>query len=348
MGSAAPRKALLASLAAGLLWCAVPPANALAQPSEAARAASTFGPSADYRPPPGIAFKTAQVISEGARLHAEIFYSSAMGGKKLPTVIMAHGWGGTAAEFRPDAVDLARAGFLVITFDYRGWGESASRVILIGPEPPGDDDKVFTAKVQAIRGYIDPFEQIEDWFNVIDWAMDEPMVDPVRVGLRGTSFSGGYVVDIAALDPRIKAIVSDVGGIADRPDFARLEKSPAYVAFAAKEHEQAARMARGGTGYPPPFERSFGVLVGAPVGDKLLRWQPNTEAPFVHAPALFVLAGDDRINNNDTNGTLAYDRVKGPRKLVIIPGIRHFDIYTAKREEAIDLAIAWFDKYLKP
>ena len=57
-------------------------------------------------------------------------------GQKLPTVIMAHGWGGTAAGFRPDAVELAHAGYLVITFDYRGWGESDSRVILVESEPP--------------------------------------------------------------------------------------------------------------------------------------------------------------------------------------------------------------------
>ena len=47
-----------------------------------------------------------------------------------PTVIQAHGWGGLAAQLANDAVDLARAGYLVINFDYRGWGQSDGRVVL--------------------------------------------------------------------------------------------------------------------------------------------------------------------------------------------------------------------------
>jgi hypothetical protein len=40
------------------------------------------------------------------------------------------GWSGTAAQLRADAVVFCQAGFLVVTFDYRGWGESDRRAIL--------------------------------------------------------------------------------------------------------------------------------------------------------------------------------------------------------------------------
>ena len=60
-------------------------------------------------------------------------------------------------------------------FDYRGWGESDARVVLTGPAPAGDAP--FTAEVRPLRGYIDPFEQVEDWFNAIDWLAGEPMAD---------------------------------------------------------------------------------------------------------------------------------------------------------------------------
>ena len=57
--------------------------------------------------------------------------------RKLPTIIMCHGWGGLAAHLRADAVVFAKAGYLVVVFDYRGWGASDSRVILAKPAPAG-------------------------------------------------------------------------------------------------------------------------------------------------------------------------------------------------------------------
>jgi len=62
---------------------------------------------------------------------AEVF-SPKGANEKLPTILMSHGWGGTAEALRPDAVVFARAGFLVVTFDYRGWGNSDARLIASG------------------------------------------------------------------------------------------------------------------------------------------------------------------------------------------------------------------------
>jgi uncharacterized protein len=300
--------------------------------------------SSNYQPPPGVAFRSVDIMSDGVRLHGELF-SPAKASNGLPTVLMAHGWGGVAAFLRADACALAQAGCLVLTFDYRGWGESDSRVVLVGREPPGAGDDRFTAEVQALRGYIDPFEQVEDWFNAIDWLAGEPMADMSRLGLRGTSYSGGHVVYVAARDPRVGAIVSQVGGVADRPDFAA---HPAWLSgpFVQAEHRAATALARGDASYPPPRAVALGALIGAPVGDKLLRWWPNAEAPYVRAAALFILAGAEELNDNRTNGQLAYERVAGPKKLVVIPGARHYDIYGVDREQAIQLAIDWFGAHL--
>ena len=59
---------------------------------------------------------------------------------------------------------------------------------------------------------VDPFEQTADWFNVVNWAMGEPMVDKNRIGIRGSSYSGGHVLYVAAYEPRVKAFVSDGEG----------------------------------------------------------------------------------------------------------------------------------------
>jgi dienelactone hydrolase len=259
---------------------------------------------------------------------------------------MAHGWGGTAAAFRRDAIDLANAGYLAISFDYRGWGESDSRVILTGPAPDKKEGLKFTAEVMEVREVVDPFDQTTDWFNVIHWAMAEPMVDANRIGLRGSSYSGGHVVYVAARDPRVKAIVSQVGAHDSRPRSTPIAGSDADQTRLA--HEEGTKRARGEIGYPPPRARVVGNLQGGPVRDKLLRYAPVEDAHLLkNCAALFIVAEKEELFDNSVHAKLAHDRATGPKKYVVVPGIAHYGIYTSAREQAIKLAIEWFDQYLK-
>src|SRR5262249_5528906 len=207
-------------------------------------AAAPQQPAAGFNAPENIDFRAASVISEGVRLHAELYSLKSLAGKPLPTIIQAHGWGGVAANFRLVSLALANAGYLVITFDYRGWGQSDGRVILKAtPEKKGG--RLFTAQVEELREYVDPLEQTTDWFNVINWAMGEPAVDKERVGLRGSSYSGGHVFYVAARDPRVKAVISQVGSFDSRGLAAGPEQSKTT-------YDEATRRARGELGYPEP------------------------------------------------------------------------------------------------
>ncbi len=299
---------------------------------------------AQFKAPDNIDFRTANILSEGVRLHAELFSLKSLAGKPLPTIIMAHGWGGTAANFRRDAIDLANAGYLVIVFDYRGWGESDARVVLAGPSPikpiPGQNQK-FTAEVIEQREYVDPLEQTTDWFNVIHWAMGEPMVDKNRIGLRGSSFSGGHVFYVAAREPRVKAIVSQVGSFDGRwvgSDKTQLEST----------YTEATKRARGEP-YPAPRAVTVGRLIGAPIREKFLHYAPVEEAAKVKETAvLFIVAEKEELFDNRDHAKLAYDRMAGTKKKYVeIPNITHYGIYTTARQQAIKLAIEWFDQYLK-
>jgi dienelactone hydrolase len=285
-------------------------------------------------------------MSEGVRIHAELFSLKTLAGKALPTVIMAHGWGGTAAAFRRDAIDLAGAGYLVVTFDYRGWGESDSRLILTGATPAKKDGLKVTAEVTEVREVVDPLEQTTDWFNVIHWAMGEPMVDKGRIGLRGSSYSGGHIVYVAARDPRVRAIVSQVGSLDSRPKAVAIaggESDQVKLAY-----DEATKRARGEIGYPPPRARVIGNLQGAPIRDKLLRYAPVEDAAALkNCAALFIVAEKEELFDNNDHAKLAYDRMTGAKKYVAIPGITHYGIYTTQRDHAIKLAIEWFDQYLK-
>jgi pimeloyl-ACP methyl ester carboxylesterase len=113
-----------------------------------------------------------------------------------PCVVMAHGFGGTRdSGLLPFAEAMAEAGLDVLLFDYRGFGESSG-------EP---------------RQFAWPPRHREDYLAAIEFARSLDGVDPGRIVLWGTSWSGGHVVYAAAADPAVAAVISqspDLDGLA--------------------------------------------------------------------------------------------------------------------------------------
>ena len=290
-----------------------------------------------FTPPEDIAFRKDNIVSEGVRLGAEVFALKANAGKILPTIVMCHGWGGTAKGLRSDAVVFARAGYLVVTFDYRGWGASDGRVILAGEK----NEEGSGPRVKEIREVVDPIEQTTDLLNAIHWVQDEKQCDRGRIGLWGSSFSGGHVVYAAARDPRVKATVSQVPAFDGRW---AINTSRMRVAT----YGGATQRARGKTGYPEPGSPSIGKLKGAPILEKIGRYAPVEDAARLSSCAtLFILAENEELFDNKEHGILAHSKAKGPKKLVIVPGIKHYGIYREAKKRAQKLAIEWYDEHLK-
>jgi pimeloyl-ACP methyl ester carboxylesterase len=102
-------------------------------------------------------------------------------------VIMA---GGTAVTKEPGTDRFAErfhdAGFTVLAFDFRHFGES-------GGEP---------------RQVVRIGEQLDDWDAAIAFARTLPEVDPARVALWGFSLAGGHVFRVASRDPRLAAVIA--------------------------------------------------------------------------------------------------------------------------------------------
>ncbi|MDP8981592.1 MAG: hypothetical protein M3O35_13500 [Acidobacteriota bacterium] len=81
---------------------------------------SNYKPLPAFPVPDTVAVRQVDIYSEGIRMSGQLYSEQANAGKKLPAIIMAHGWGGTAAGLVREAVPLAQAGYLVLAFDYRG------------------------------------------------------------------------------------------------------------------------------------------------------------------------------------------------------------------------------------
>jgi dienelactone hydrolase len=294
--------------------------------------------------PDDIAFRNVDIYSEGVRMAGDVYVAKANAGKKLPTILMAHGWGGTKAGFRPEAVAFAKAGYLVVAFDYRGWGESDSRVVLVGKhEPTERPNNRFTAEVQEVREVVEPLDMVVDWLNAINWAVGDPQCDVDHIGLWGSSLSGGLVVSVAEMDPRVRALHSQVPSLDGRWALA----SPQERTNTEKE---ATMRARGEIGYPAPRANTVQQLIGAPVRMQFAAWFPVEYVDRIPNVAMqFVVAEKEELMDNKDNGVLAYQRAKGPKNLVNIPKITHYGVYMvpSARQQARDLAINWFDRYLK-
>ena len=104
-------------------------------------------------------------------------------------VVLAHGWTGVR-EQRLDAYAerFAAAGLAALVFDYRHFGASDGQP----------------------RQLLDIRRQHADWRAAVAYARGLAGIDPARVALWGSSFSGGHVIEVAARDPRIAAVVAQV------------------------------------------------------------------------------------------------------------------------------------------
>jgi uncharacterized protein len=292
-----------------------------------------------FKVPDDVSFRTADIMSEGTRMAAEVFAPKNPKSAKLPTIVMSHGWGGTAAGLRPDAVAFARAGYLAVVIDYRGWGNSDARLILANKKLENKDGKLI-AEVKEVREVVDPIDQTTDIMNAIHWAAGEKQCDPERIGLWGSSFSGGHVVYVAARDPRVKAFASQVGSMDSRWAIA----NPKMRDFT---FGQGAARTHGTIEYPKPKEK-FGTLTGAPVIEKLAGYAPIEDiGRCKNCAMLFIIAEKEELFDNKDHAILAHARATGTKKLVTIKGIKHYGVYNEARGQAQKEAIAWFDEHLK-
>ncbi len=131
-----------------------------------------------------VKFKSAGINCAGDLYLPPSFSSS----RNYPGLVIGHGTAQTKKSLVSQGEFFSRAGYLVLAIDYRSFGESEG-------EP---------------RGQLFPLVQVEDFRNGVSFLQRTPGVDRERVGIWGTSNSGGTVIYAAAVDPRIKAVVAQV------------------------------------------------------------------------------------------------------------------------------------------
>lgn len=262
-----------------------------------------------------------------------------------PCVVMAHGFGATKdAGLTPFAERFAAAGADVVLFDYRGFGTS-------GGTP---------------RQAVDHRRHRADYRSVVAQVRELDGIDPDRVVLWGSSYSGGHVVAVAAGDPRIAAVISQgaaMDGLASVVEIVTyagvkqllrlsahalrgvVQRDHAIPIVAAPGELAAITSHDGLSGYQiimgPTFENRMlarGVL-------PILTNRPVASASRLTMPLMLVIAADDTIappSAVERVAAKARGRVEVERF-----DVGHFDIYVGEVfERSVTAQVAFLDSVL--
>jgi fermentation-respiration switch protein FrsA (DUF1100 family) len=287
--------------------------------------------------------------AEGTILRGWLYLPENPAGR-VPGVVMAHGFTAVKEMYLDAYAEVfAAAGLGVVVFDHRNFGAS-------GGEP---------------RGEIDPWAQIRDYRHAISFARTLPEIDPDRLGIWGTSYSGGHVLVVGALDRRVRCVVSQVPAISGyQAALRRVPPSqvPSLLEAFAADRERRFR------GEPPAMRPVLPRQPGGPAvftgadaiaffreaAHRAPAWRDEITLRSVEmareyepaayiarispTPLLLVAVTDDNLTCTDL--TLeAYERALQPKQLALIPG-GHFVPYVQEFPASSGAARDWFLRHL--
>ena len=280
--------------------------------------------------------------SEGATLRGYLYRAADAG----PIVIMAPGFGALLGHSTLRFADrLAAAGFNVLAFDNRGFGESDG----------------------LPRQEVDPVMQKRAYRDAVTFAQTLSGVDAARVGLWGSSYSGGHVIEVAAIDRRVRCIVTQVPTISGHAQALRRTAPPNVAALLGRFDADRLARYRGEAPAtlplvsddpstpcvsPGPEAFDYYSIPGFVNAITLRSVELSREnEPGIHiarvspTPMLMLVASHDTVTPTDL-ALAAYIRALEPKRLMIVDG-GHFSPYAQHFEATSRAAADWFDAHLR-
>lgn len=250
-----------------------------------------------------------------------------------PLIVMAHGFSAVKEMYLDDfAAFFAEAGMAVLVYDHRNLGASDG----------------------TPRGHLVPTEQISGYRDAISFAQTLPEVDGNRIGIWGSSYSGGHVLVVAAIDRRVKCVVAQVplvGGLEsarrltrgdqwsslravfDADRMARLRgEAPARIAVTAPDGQPSALSTADSYEFFVDYMKTHSdttwkndiTLHSVELSSE---YEPGIYIPRISpTPLMMVAALGDHLTPYDMTAA-AYETALEPKKLLALPCM-HFDAYT--------------------
>ena len=284
--------------------------------------------------------------SEGVKLVGDVYAPDDLRpGERRAGIVLCHGYTGVKDLYLPDnARVLNDAGYVVMAFDYKGWGDSE------GP-----------------RSRLAPWSRVADVQAALTYLGALPEVDPGRLGIYGTSYGGATVVWVAAIDPRVRCTVSVVGIGHGRRWMRSVRRPDEWFDLLARA--EADRVKRARDGQSELVERSEILLPDRQSADLAAAARRNNPAavnriPLEYVddtlafnpewvvdriaprPVLFITTDGDRLVPPEESESL-YARAGEPKKLVVLRGYGHYEVYTEPAfSEVMRATLDWYGQHL--
>jgi fermentation-respiration switch protein FrsA (DUF1100 family) len=289
--------------------------------------------------------------AEGVTLRGWLYVPDGATGP-VPTVVMAHGFSAVKEMYLDAFAEVfAASGLGALVYDNRNFGASDG-------EP---------------RQEIDPWEQVRDYRHAITYARTREEVDGDRIGIWGSSYSGGHVLVAGAIDRRVKCVVSQVPLVSGHHNSRRLVRSdfiaPVREAFDA---DREARFRGEPPAMVPVVDPDPMATSALPTADSwewfsqtgetrapswrnevtlrsvemFWEYEPGAWIEWISpTPLLLVVAQRDHLTVSDL-AIAALERAREPKRLALLPGA-HYDAYVAGFDAASRVARDWFGAHLR-
>jgi fermentation-respiration switch protein FrsA (DUF1100 family) len=290
--------------------------------------------------------KAVSFYSEGVRLVGDVYYPDDLGSNEQRAgIVLCHGYTGVKDIYLPDSARvLNETGYVAMTFDYKGWGDSE------GP-----------------RSRLAPYSRVADVQAALTFLGTLPHVDAERLGIYGTSYGGATVVWVGAIDTRVKCVVSVVG-IGNGRRWMRSVRRPDefYDLMERARHDRVRRALEGKSEFVRreeillPDRQSAELAAAArrnnPAAvnvipleyvDDTLEFNPEWIVDKIAPrPVLFITAEDDRLVPPEESIEL-HARAGEPKRLVVLKGCGHYEVYMEPAfSEVMQATLAWYRRYL--
>jgi pimeloyl-ACP methyl ester carboxylesterase len=263
---------------------------------------------------------------------------------------MGHGFGGTKdMGLESYAIRFLEAGFAVLIFDYRHFGESE-----------GEPRQLLWI----------PY-QLEDWSSAITYARGLKQIDPAKIALWGTSLSGGHVIATAAKDNQIACVVAQCPGLDGRASgemfFDRVGIGH-LLRMAMHGQRDYLRSLLGLSPHKIPIVGKPGTIACLTTPDAYDHFRKSVPASYINEVCARIFIRGDKyrpvkqaqnvrcpvllqICENDTlipiSAAEETERQLGKYAETIYYPIGHFDIYIgANFEKAVNDQVLFFKKHL--
>ena len=291
----------------------------------------------------------------GITLAADMYKPKGVEGK-LPAIAVSGPFGAVKEQSSGlYAQELAERGFITIAFDPSYIGES-------GGEP---------------RYVACPDINTEDFCAAVDFLSTCDDVDSGRIGILGICGFGGFAINAAAIDTRVKATVASTmydmsrvtaNGYFDSMDAdARYELRKQLNAQRTEDYRNGTYALAGGVVDPlpedaPQFVKDYYDYYKTPRGyhkrslNSNTGWNKTSSLSFINMPILSysdevrsaVLVVHGEKAHSRYFGEDAFKKLKGDNKeLLILPGASHVDLYDNKKVIPFDRIEAFYREYLK-